>query len=112
MDHGKGEMVIALYRPKAGMEGALRELIAKHAPTLRKERLATDRPVLLLQAADGTFLEIFEWVPGGAEKAHTNPAVLQVWGPMHECAEFVSLASLPESQTPFPHFRPVDGVTR
>ena len=112
MDHGNGNLVIALYRPKAGKEEALRELIAKHAPTLRKERLATDRPVVLLQASDGTYLEIFEWVPGGAEKAHTNPAVLAVWGPMHECCEFATLDSLPESRQPFPHFRPVDGVTR
>jgi hypothetical protein len=112
MDVGKGDMVIAMYRPKPGKEAALRELIAKHVPTLRKRKLATDRPVVLLQATDGTFLEIFEWLPGAPEKAHSDPAVLAVWGPMHECADFATLASLPECQGPFPHFRAVDGVTR
>lgn len=84
--------------------------IRRHVPTLRREKLATDRAVTLLEASDGTLLEIFEWVPGGAERAHSNPAVLAIWGPMHECADFATLASLPESGTAFPHFRPADGV--
>lgn len=110
MEHGLGNVVIALYRPKPGRGAALRELVARHVPTLRREKLATDRPVTLLEASDGTLLEIFEWVPGGAERAHSNPAVLAIWGPMHECADFATLASLPESGTAFPHFRPADGV--
>jgi hypothetical protein len=107
-----GNVVVAMYRPKPRKDAALRKLIAKHLPVLRKQKLATKRPAMLLQASDGTYLEIFEWVPGGAEKAHTNPAVLAVWGPMHDVCDFVTLADLPESEGPFPHFRAVDGVTR
>ncbi|MCG3133583.1 MAG: hypothetical protein HMLKMBBP_00782 [Planctomycetes bacterium] len=106
------EMVIAAYRPKAGQDAAVLALIARHVPTLRAEGLATQRPVLLMRASDGTYLEIFEWKGGTAssDAAHHNPRVLAIWGPMHEACEFVSLGALPEAGHPFPHFKAVDGV--
>ena len=110
-DGDAGNLVMALYRPKPGKDAAVRALIARHVPTLRSLALATERPVLLLQADDGTYLEIFEWKPGAAQAAHTNPGVLEIWGPMHEAADFVRLADLEESGRPFPHFRAVEGVT-
>lgn len=106
-----GNVVMAMYRPRPGADGALRDLIARHVPRLRELGLATSRAVALLQAADGTYVEIFEWVPGGAQAAHTNPGVLEIWNAMQGVAEFVRLADLAESQRPFPHFRPVEGVT-
>jgi hypothetical protein len=38
------------------------EILQNHVPTLRKEGLVTERPELLLQAQDGTYIEIIEWV--------------------------------------------------
>lgn len=107
------EMVIAVYRPKAGKDADLLALIARHVPTLRAEGLATARPALLMRSRDGSYLEIFEWKDGSksSDAAHSNPRVLAIWGPMHECCEFVSLGSLPEAAHPFPHFVAVDGVT-
>lgn len=107
----EGEVVMASYRPRPGQDEALRALIARHVPRLRELGLATSRPVTLLRAADGTYVEIFEWFPGAAQKAHSHPGVLEIWNAMGPVAEFVRLADLAESQRPFPHFRLVEGVT-
>ena len=106
-----GNVVMAMYRPRPGKDAELRAIIARHVPRLREVGLATSRPVALLQAADGTYVEIFEWAPGGAQAAHTHPAVGEIWGAMAAVADFVRLADLAESQRPFPHFLPVEGVT-
>jgi len=109
--HDQGEVVMAMYRPKAGGDAALRAIIARHVPTLRRVHLATDRPVLLLRAADGTYVEIFEWRPGAAQQAHEHPEVEALWGEMAQVADFVRLADLAEAARPFPHFAPVEGLT-
>lgn len=108
-----GEIVIACYRPKPGKDGELRELIAGHVPALRRLGLATARPVVLLRsAADGTYLEIFEWVSAGhATRAHHEPEIAALWKAMGECADFPPLGSLSEAARPFSHFQPVDGLT-
>jgi hypothetical protein len=106
-----GNVVLAMYRPKAGREEELRALVARHVPTLREVGLATERPVLLLQASDGTYVEVFEWFPGGAEAAHSHPRVAELWNAMGEVADFASLAELPEAGRPFPHFRAVEDAT-
>ena len=66
----------------------------------------------LLKSSDGTLIEIFEWAPGGAEKAHDNPEVMKVWGEFANCCDIVTLKDLPEHGERFPHFAPVDGVTK
>jgi hypothetical protein len=68
-------IVIAAYKPKPGKEADLLQLTREHVPLLRAEGLVTDRPVTACQAKDGTIVEVFEWVAGGMERAHTNPAV-------------------------------------
>ena len=73
--------------------------------------LATARPAMLLEARDGTFVEIFEWVPGGAERAHHDPRVMGLWDRFSAACDFVALRDLPDAERPFPHFRAVDGVT-
>jgi hypothetical protein len=108
-----GEIVMAAYRPLDESKlGPLKELIRSHNATLRVEGLITDRPAMLLQAGDGTLIEIFEWLPGAAAKAHDHPAVAKIWRRMEEIAEFAPLISLPEAEKPFPHFKPVDDVVR
>ena len=110
-DQDVGNVVMAMYRPRPGQDEALRTLIAGHVGTLRRIGLATERPVLLLRAADGTYVEIFEWRPGAAAKAHDHPEVQALWGAMAAIADFPPLGDLAESKRPFPHFTAADGVT-
>jgi len=100
------EIVMALYRAHPGHEDELAAVVARHFPVLQEQGLVTDRAPMLMRSSDGTWIEIFEWVDGGAERAHTNPAVQEVWGAMMPIADFTTLAELPEADRRFPHFRP------
>lgn len=103
-----GQLVIACYRPHPGSEERLLELTRRHVPVLRRQGLATDRPVVAMSAADGTIIEVFEWTsPEAIEKAHTNPAVLALWEEYSAVCEYLPLAALPEAQRPFAAFTPV-----
>ena len=76
---------------------------------LRKADLVTERPAILMQSQDGTFLEIFEWRDESCMKqAHEDPEIGGLWGRMAEVADFPALADLPEATGRFPHFRPLD----
>jgi hypothetical protein len=100
-----GTMVIASYRPKPGKESDLLACTHDHLPILRAQGLATDRPSTVLRAADGTLLEIFEWVSQGAiDAAHTNPAVLALWERYAACCDYVTLGDLAEAKALFPGF--------
>lgn len=55
-----GRVVIAAYRPKHGCADQLVALCREHVPLLRSEGLATSRPGMTMQAADGTLVEVFE----------------------------------------------------
>jgi hypothetical protein len=49
-------------------------------PPLRAEGLVTDRTSIVMRCADGTIVEIFEWVSQDAiVGAHKNPVVLDLW---------------------------------
>ncbi len=86
-----GLLVIAAYRPKKGMEHLLRDVLKDHLPILRKERLVTDRPPYLMRAADGTFVEVFEWKSAAAiEAAHHNSAVQAMWARFEEACTYES----------------------
>lgn len=104
-----GHFVIAAYRPHAGREARLLDLVRKHVSILRGEGLATDRSPLVMRAADGTIIEIFEWASAEAvERAHTNEVVRAMWGEFEEVCEYEILANLAESRRPFPPFEPVE----
>ena len=76
-----GRIVIAAYRPKPGKAERLKELMHTHVSRLRDEGLATDRRSIVMEAVDGTIIEVFEWVSKEAiAAAHENPAVLAMWG--------------------------------
>jgi quinol monooxygenase YgiN len=103
-----GIMVIVGYRPKPGQEAALLAEVRAHVPTLRAEGLATDRPALAMRAADGTIIEVFEWLSREAiEKAHGNPAVQEMWERFGACCDYVPVAALEEAQQLFSEFTPV-----
>lgn len=106
-----GRIVIVGYRPKSGKQEALRRLILDHVATLRSERLVTDRVPITMQAQDGTVVEIFEWASSAAiEKAHTNPAVLRMWGQLSELCDYIPIGQVAEAANLFSEFTPIDGV--
>jgi len=100
-------VVIVAYKPKPGKEADLLQLTREHVAILRAEGLATDRPVVACEAADGTVVEVFEWAPGAVERAHSNPAVLALWNRYAEACEYIPLASLAESSSMFASFKPI-----
>jgi hypothetical protein len=98
MQAGSGcTMVIVAYKPKPGKEADLLELTREHVPLLRAEGLATDHPVTACQAKDGTVVEVFEWVDGGVQRAHTNPVVHRLWERYAAACDIVPLTTLPEA---------------
>jgi hypothetical protein len=102
------QIVFALYRPHAEKDAALQRLIARHIPVLRRLELITDRPSVLARAGDGTYVEVFEWVSETAARiAHDHPDIAEIWDGMEAIADFATLASLAEAQSPFTHFEPV-----
>lgn len=104
-------VVIVAYRPKPGREAELLQLTREHVPLLRAEGLATGRPAVAARAGDGTIVEVFEWVEGGAEKAHSNPTVLALWQRYAGACEIAPPASLAESSSMFASFTPLDLIS-
>ena len=103
-----GDMVIVGFRAKAGQDAALLALVRDHVPTLRRLGLATDRPVLAMQASGGVVVEMFEWTQGGIAIAHQHPAVLVMWERFAAVCDYVKLADLPEAQDLFATFVPIE----
>jgi hypothetical protein len=101
-------IVIVAYRPKPGKEADLLQLTREHVPLLRAEGLASEHPVTACRTTDGTVVEVFEWVPGGAERAHSNPVVLKLWERYAAACDIVPLVSLPEASNMFASFTPVE----
>jgi hypothetical protein len=105
----KPEVVLALYKPHPGKDAELIQILKNHIPTLRRLELATDRPVVLVQTKNGSFLEIFEWSTAeAADLAHHHPEVAKVWEAIGKVADFTTLESLEEIKQPFPHFKPIN----
>ena len=100
---------IAVYRPNPGKDAKFRALLKEHGPTLRRLGLITDRPTIIMQAGDGSYIEIKEWVTSAsAGKAHGNAEVKKLWDAMGEVAEFPGLIGLDEAKEMFAHFEPVE----
>lgn len=103
-----GRIVIACYRPKEGKRDALRALVAEHLPLLRAEGLATEREPVLMEAADGTILEVFEWrSPEAIASAHSNPSVLALWERFEAVCEWLPVSAVAEASRPFSEFTPL-----
>jgi hypothetical protein len=85
----------------AGNEADLLQLTREHVPLLCAQGLATDHPVTVCQAKDGTVVEVFEWEAGGAERAHVNPVAMTLWERYSVACDDVPLLSLAESSTQF-----------
>jgi quinol monooxygenase YgiN len=102
-------LVVVAYRPRPGKEDALLQLTREHVPILRGQGLATERPVQAMRAADGTIIEVFEWVSQEAiAAAHQNPEVQKLWVRYGEACEYVPLASVKECSEMFAGFAPIE----
>jgi hypothetical protein len=103
-----GSISLACYRPRPGCEQALFELVRNHLPPLRAEGLVTERASIVMRAADGTIVEVFEWVSREAiEGAHKNPVVLDLWKKFEAVCSYETPSNIAEFQNMFAHFDPV-----
>jgi hypothetical protein len=103
-----GSISVACYRPRAGCEDALLTLVRNHLPPLRAEGLVTDRPSIVMRTADGTIVEIFEWISQEAVAgAHNNPAVIDLWKLFEAVCTYEIPSNIPEFQKMFSHFEPI-----
>jgi len=103
-----GSISIACYKPRAGCEETLLELVRDHLPPLRAEGLVTDRSSIVMRTADGTIVEVFEWVSQEAiASAHHNSVVLDLWKRFEAICFYETPSNLPEFQRMFSHFEPI-----
>jgi hypothetical protein len=102
-------LVLCRYKPHEGRDEDVRALVARHGPVLLAQGLVTPRPFVHATAKDGSLIEIFEWKSEEASRSvHGNPAVMEIWEGLGECARFAPMAELSETQQPFAHFAPLD----
>jgi hypothetical protein len=100
--------VITAYKPKPGCEAALLALVQRHRALLEMENLITEREPIVMRAADGTILEVFEWRSlASITEARSHPAVSALRDEFRAVCEFLPLAKVPEAQKPSAEF---DGV--
>ena len=100
-----GSISVACYKPRPGSEQALLALVRDHLPPLRAQGFVTDRPPIVMRTADGTIVEVFEWVSKEAiAGAHANPVVLDLWKRFESVCSYETPANLAEFQNMFAHF--------
>ncbi len=103
----EGRIVIVGYKPKVGKEEALRQLMRIHYSTLNALGLVTERESIIMEAKDGTIVEVFEWKSKAAiEKAHTNAMILQMWQQYADVCDYVPIGKLEEANNLFAEFSP------
>ena len=104
-----GRITIAVYRPKKGKEDALLKLVHEHIPILKDQQLITERKPIVMQAADKTIVEIFEWKSAEAIKqAHTNAAVQDLWNRFNEVCTYDIPVNVKEFSNMFSEFEPIN----
>ncbi len=100
-----GRIVIVAYHPKNGKEQALAECLRDHVRILQEQTLATAREAILMRSANGTMIEVFEWISAEAiQQAHLNAAVQDLWARFVECCDYVPLSSVQEASNLFAEF--------
>jgi hypothetical protein len=103
-----GSIAVACYKPRPGREQDLLELVRNHQPPLLAEGLVTERKPIVMRCADGTIVEVFEWVSKEAVAgAHKNPAVLALWKQFEAVCWYETPTNIAEFQNMFSHFEPV-----
>jgi quinol monooxygenase YgiN len=108
VNNDMGRIVIVGYKPKPGMAEALKSLARTHMQRLRAEGFITPREAIIMEANDGTIIEVFEWKSKAAiESAHKNPAVQAMWKEYGDVCDYVPIASLAEAKQLFAEFAPL-----
>ena len=73
--------------------------------TAARRGLVTARESIVMRTADGTIVEVFEWVSQEAiAGAHGNPAVQDLWKRFEAVCSYETPANLAEFQNMFGHF--------
>jgi len=104
-----GIIAVVGYKPKKGQAATLRKLMESHISVLKKEDLVTERDSIVMEAQNGTIIEVFEWKSQEAiEKAHSNRNVIAMWDEYAEVCDYVPVASIPETSKLFSEFKPVN----
>ncbi len=81
--------VIVIYRPRKGKDTALLQLVKDHLSILRTQNLVTERAPIIMKAADGSIVEVFEWKSADAIKeAHQNKVVQGLWGRFSQVCDY------------------------
>jgi quinol monooxygenase YgiN len=105
----QANLVIVAYKPKPGKNEALRQLVNNHVPQLAKLGLVTNRKPVIVEAADGTIIEVFEWFDNDAiRQAHSNPEVHKMWAAFSDACDYIPLNSLTEAGDMFAGFKPLN----
>lgn len=100
-----GRYAIVGYRAKPGMQSTLEALVGRHWDVLRGEALVSDRPAYHMRAADGTVVEIFEWLSeSSVERAQGNAAVQALRSEFAAVCDLVPVGQLPETDQLFSEF--------
>ena len=100
-------IVIVAYKPKAGKAEALKQLMREHLSVLKSQNLVTNRASIIMEAKDGTIIEVFEWKSKSAiEQAHSNPVVLKMWEKYAESCEYIPVGQVEETTKLFSEFTP------
>jgi hypothetical protein len=103
-----GRIVIVAYKPKPGKDDELRALAREHVDILRVEGLVTARVPIIMTAADGSVVEVFEWASKDAiNSAHSNPRVLELWNRYAAVCDYVPIATVAEAGQLFSEFEPL-----
>ena len=107
--HATPQPVSPCYQRLRGKEQALLALVRRSVPLLQRLGLASDRAPLVMQAADGTLVQAFEWRSAQAiADAPQHPEVLALWADSSAACEHVPLAQLREAHALFAGFTPLD----
>jgi hypothetical protein len=97
--------VMVIYRPKKGKDAALLQLVKDHMSILLTQNLVTERAPIIMKAADGSFVEIFEWKSADAIKeAHQNKVVQELWGRFSQVCDYDIPVNVKEFQGLFSEF--------
>lgn len=100
-----GRISVAAFKPKAGKESELLQVITDRLPLLRRLGMVTDREPVLMRSKDGVIIQVSEWIDDEAiGKAHKTPEVLELWKRFDACSTYVKLDSLTESHEDFATF--------
>ena len=104
-----GRIVVVVYKPFRDQEAAVLDIVRHHLPVLRGEGFVTNRKPVVMKAADGCIIEVFEWKSREAiEAAHYNPAVQELWMRAAKVCEFVKPVDIKEFHEPFSEFEAID----